>query len=57
MYQYELFAVEDGCGYRILSDGNTIVQQDYAPDKPGFVVMTNEEAISEAKIVLARIES
>lgn len=56
MLQYELFAVQDGFGYRILSDGNTIIQQDYAPDKPGFVVMTFEEASSEAQTVLARIE-
>lgn len=56
MLTYELFSVEDGFGYRILSDGNTIVQQDYAPDKPGFVVMTNDAAIFEAQVVIARIE-
>ena len=56
MLKYELFPVEGGFGYRILSDGNTIVQQDYAPDKPGFVAMTSEEAASEAQIVIARIE-
>ena len=56
MLKYELFPVEGGFGYRILSDGNTIVQQDYAPDEPGFVVMTSEEAASEAQIVIARIE-
>ena len=56
MLKYELFSVEGGFGYRILLDGNTIVQQDYAPDKPGFVVMTSEEAVFEAQVVIARIE-
>ena len=56
MLTYELFPVADGFGYRIFSDGNIIIQQDYAPDSPGFVEMTVDEATSEARVVIARIE-
>lgn len=55
-YTYELFEVENGFGYNILCSDSIIITQKYAPDLSGFIVMTNEQAIENANIVIDRLE-
>lgn len=55
MYTYELYPVEDGFGYLISNDGSPCIQQDYAPDADGYVVMTEEQAIAWAIVIIARL--
>lgn len=55
MYTYELYIVENGFGFKILCNGSLIITQDYKPNVNGYIVMTEEEAINEAKDVLNRL--
>ena len=55
MYSYETFEIDDYFGYRILCNGSPIIVQEYAPDIDGYVKMTNDEAISNAQIILTRL--
>jgi hypothetical protein len=56
MYEYNLYAVEDGFGFIITNDGSPCIQQDYMPDVDGFVVMTEEEAKYWAEIIIQRLQ-
>ena len=56
MLTYELFPIEGGFGFKILQDGNTIIYQEYSPDRDGFNIMTEEEATLMASIVLERVK-
>lgn len=55
MYTYELYSINGGVGFKILCDSNPIIVQDYKPDVDGFVVMSEEEALTAVKTVLARM--
>lgn len=56
MYEYELFPVENGYGYKILHNGNVIQVQEYMPRVSGFVVMSEDEAKAEALVLIARLD-
>lgn len=56
MYTYELFEFENGFGFNILFDSSIIINQVYYPNKDGFRIMSHEEAIKEAQIVLERMD-
>ena len=55
MYTYELFEVNDGFGFNILRDGNSVISQIYQPDTGGFILMDEETAISYANVILLRM--
>ncbi len=57
IYTYELFETENGFGYNILCNGSVTIVQEYAPDLAGFVIMTQEEAIINAEIIIGRLEA
>lgn len=56
MYNYELFEIEDGYGYDIIQNDNIIIHQEYEPSKSGFEIMTEEQAIENALIIIKRLE-
>ena len=56
MYEYQLYAVEDGFGFIITNDGSPCIMQDYMPDVDGFVVMTEEQAIDWANTIIMRLQ-
>lgn len=56
MYEYQLYVVEDGFGFIISNDGSPCIQQDYMPDADGFIVMTKDEAIAWAEIIMQRLQ-
>ena len=56
MYEYQLYAVEDGFGFIITNDGSPCIMQDYMPDVDGFVVMTEEQAINCANTIIMGLQ-
>jgi len=55
MYEYELFEVDGGYGFKILIDGIVFQEQPYKPRVEGFVAMTESEAIGEATGTIERL--
>lgn len=55
MYDYELFDVEDGYGFRVLRDGSPVIVQEFHPSVDGHVVMTAEEAVLEEQTIIGRL--
>ena len=55
MYEYKLFKVDDGFGFKIISDEIVVQEQPYKPRVSGFEIMTEDEAIAEANATIERM--
>lgn len=55
MYEYELFDVDGGYGFRIKVGDSIVQEQPYKPRMSGFEPMTEAEAIAEATETIRRM--
>ena len=57
-YTLEIFPFGEGYGYKIFDTdfNNYIVYQEYDPDKPGYELMSADDALSKGQAVLDRVK-
>ena len=58
MYTYSLVEHPSGAiGFVIYCEGSPCITQDFMPDADGFVLMTEEQAIEQAEILIGRLQA
>ena len=57
-YTLEIFPFGEGYGYKIFDSdfNNYIVYQEYDPDRPGYELMSADEALAKGQAVLDRVK-
>lgn len=57
MFTYELHPSAFGVGFTVYEDNQAVFKADYQPGAPGFVGMTEAEAVAEAEAEIASREA
>ena len=55
--RFETWPVDGGYGYTIFSDEKAWIVQPHNPAEPGFVSMTQDEAINYASQIIDQLQS